>query len=282
MDYKTKAEPKGMAGEVPVFCSHDEIIEVEKVIPNPKNPNQHPDNQIDLLGRIIKSTGWRQPITVSTRSGFVVKGHGRLMAAIHAGFTHVPVDYQNYTNEAEEYADLVADNRIAELSQVDNALLRGLFNDVDMSAIPAELTGFTEEEFNGILAGVDVEEASSSLDAEKYTDKVDIPQYEPTGKTATLDDCLDRERARDFLYELENAEGLSDEELEFLKLAATRFYAFNYKNIAEYYASEASPAMQRMMEKMALVIIDFDNAIANGYVVLSKDLQEVIDNEHEN
>lgn len=35
----------------------------------------------------------------------------------------MPVDYQNYTNEAEEYADLVADNRIAELAEIDNKLL---------------------------------------------------------------------------------------------------------------------------------------------------------------
>jgi len=81
MDYKTEAQPKATAGEVPVFCAHDAIVAIEKLIPNPKNPNTHPDAQIQALGRIIRQTGWRAPITVSKRSGFIVKGHGRLAAA---------------------------------------------------------------------------------------------------------------------------------------------------------------------------------------------------------
>lgn len=117
MDYKTEAQPKATAGGVPVFCAHDAIVAIEKLIPNPKNPNTHPDAQIQALGRIIRQTGWRAPITVSKRSGFIVKGHGRLAAAKLEGLAEVPVDYQNYTNEAEEYADLVADNRIAELAE---------------------------------------------------------------------------------------------------------------------------------------------------------------------
>mgnify|MGYP003271829216 CR=1 FL=1 len=39
MDYKTEAQPKATAGGVPVFCAHDAIVAIEKLIPNPKNPN---------------------------------------------------------------------------------------------------------------------------------------------------------------------------------------------------------------------------------------------------
>lgn len=60
------------------------------------------------------------------------------------------------------------------------------------------------------------------------------------------------------------AEGITEEERQFLKDAAGRHNVFNYRNIAEYYA-HATPEMQRLMEKSALVIIDVDNAIANGY-----------------
>lgn len=146
MDYKTEAQPKATAGGVPVFCAHDAIVAIEKLIPNPKNPNTHPDAQIQALGRIIRQTGWRAPITVSKRSGFIVKGHGRLAAAKLEGLTEVPVDYQNYTNEAEEYADLVADNRIAELAEIDNKLLADIFADIDTGEIPMELTGYTDKE----------------------------------------------------------------------------------------------------------------------------------------
>jgi len=153
-DYQTEAEPKAWADGVPVFCAHDAIVDVAKLIPNPKNPNQHPDNQIQLLGRIIRQTGWRQPITVSKRSGFIVKGHGRLSAALLEGMKEAPVDYQNYTTEAEEYADLVADNRIAELAETDNKLLADIFAEIDTGEIPMELTGYTEDEVESLVTAL--------------------------------------------------------------------------------------------------------------------------------
>lgn len=154
MDYKTEAEPKAWADGVPVFCAHDAIVDVAKLVPNPKNPNQHPDSQIQLLGRIIRQTGWRQPITVSKRSGFIVKGHGRLAAALLEGVKEVPVDYQNYTTEAEEYADLVADNRIAELAETDSKLLADILADIDTGEIPVELTGYTEDEVANLVTAL--------------------------------------------------------------------------------------------------------------------------------
>ena len=154
MDYKTKVEPKAWADGVPVFCAHDAIVDVAKLIPNPKNPNQHPDSQIQLLGRIIRQTGWRQPITVSKRSGFIVKGHGRLSAAFLEDIKEVPVDYQNYTNDAEEYADLVADNRIAELAEMDNRLLADIFAEIDTGEIPMELTGYTQDEVESLVTAL--------------------------------------------------------------------------------------------------------------------------------
>lgn len=164
--YKTEASPRAMAGEIPVFCAHDEIVEVEKLVPNPKNPNEHPDDQIELLAKIIKATGWRQPITVSKRSGFVVKGHGRLMAAIRGGMKSAPVDYQEYATEAEEYADLVADNRLAELSEMNNEKLRDIFADVDFSETSIDLTGYTEDALSALLDEAEEPEEEDEIEGE--------------------------------------------------------------------------------------------------------------------
>ena len=152
--YKTEAQPKAWADGVPVFCAHDKIVDVVKLVPNPKNPNTHPDNQIQLLGQIIRQTGWRAPITVSKRSGFIVKGHGRLSAALLEGVKEVPVDYQDYASEAEEYADLVADNRIAELAEIDNKMLADIFADIDTGEIPIEMTGYTEDEVENLVTAL--------------------------------------------------------------------------------------------------------------------------------
>ena len=170
-NYTPTAEPKALASGVPVYCAHDAIVDVAKLVPNPKNPNTHPDSQIQLLGRIIRQTGWRQPITVSNRSGFIVKGHGRLAAAMLEGFKAVPVDYQNYDSEAQEYADLVADNRIAELAEIDNKLLADIFENIDTGEIPLELSGYTEKEVEDIVTAL-----CSGLQEDGKKDRDDVPE----------------------------------------------------------------------------------------------------------
>lgn len=106
-----------------VQCAHTEIIDIDLLVPNPKNPNKHPKKQIELLAKIMKHQGWRSPIVVSNRSGFIIKGHGRLEAAKLNGWTQAPVDRQDYANEADEYADMVADNKIAELAETDLSMV---------------------------------------------------------------------------------------------------------------------------------------------------------------
>ena len=73
---------------------------------------------------------------------------------------------------------------------------------------------------------------------------------------------------------------VNDEEKEFLRLAATRFVEFNYETIADYYVG-ASKEMQGLMEKLALVIIDFDRAIEDGFITLNKKMRELYEQEIE-
>lgn len=167
-DYTTKAKPKAYADGVPVFCAHDAIVPLKELRPNPRNPNQHPPEQIKLLASIIRATGWRGPITISTRSGMIVKGHGRLMAAELGDMAEAPVDYQGYASEAEELADLTADNRIAELAATDNRMLADLFADIDTGEIPFMLSGYTEEDYGNIVTALS-EALHDQQDEEKGT-----------------------------------------------------------------------------------------------------------------
>ena len=180
-EYTTAAQPKAYADGVPVFCAHDAIVPLKDLRPNPKNPNQHPPEQIKLLASIIRATGWRAPITVSKRSGLVTKGHGRLMAAQLDDLTDAPVDYQDYASEAEELADLTADNRIAELATTDNKMLAEVFADIDTGEIPFMLSGYTEDDYGNIVTALSealhTKEPSSDPDAEIPTPAAPVTQY---------------------------------------------------------------------------------------------------------
>lgn len=95
------------------------LVDVDSLIPNPKNNNKHPKEQIERLAKLIKYQGFRNPLVVSNRSGFVLCGHGRIEAAKIAGLKEVPVMYQDFENEAQEYAYLTSDNAIASWSELD-------------------------------------------------------------------------------------------------------------------------------------------------------------------
>jgi hypothetical protein len=158
------------ASGIAVHCAHDEIVEVETLVPNPRNPNRHSEEQIRLLAKIIKYQGWRAPITASTRSGFVVRGHGRLAAARLLGVDLVPVDRQGYATEAEEWADLVADNRLSELNEMDAAALKDILQELDSGMLDIlgadmEITGYTDQALADLMSQFETEEEPQEVEA---------------------------------------------------------------------------------------------------------------------
>ena len=151
---------------VKVHCAFEKAVDVVDLVEHPRNPNKHGDKQIALLAKIIRNQGWRNPIVVSADSGFIVAGHGRLMAAKVLNVEQVPVDYQPFDNEAEEYAHLIADNRIAELAEADKSELAKLVRELE-DKIDLDLTGFDAPSLEELLATKE----ESQVDAEPKTDK---------------------------------------------------------------------------------------------------------------
>lgn len=108
-----------------IHCLHDEVLSIddERLKPHPENPNKHTDDQYVRLAEIIQANGWRRPIRISKRSGLMTVGHGALEAARRNGWTHVPVNFQHYDDEAQEYSDMVADNALGAWSTIDRAMV---------------------------------------------------------------------------------------------------------------------------------------------------------------
>lgn len=141
------------------------MLPIGLLIENPRNPNRHPLSQIEALARVIESQGWRSPIVVSNRSGFIVKGHGRFEAAKRLAATEVPVEYQNYASESEEWSDMIADNRIAELAEIDVAALHSVLADAAAAGMKLEAAGFTDAAFKELEKTVNAASPGSVADA---------------------------------------------------------------------------------------------------------------------
>lgn len=96
-----------------------QLVDISRLVFNPKNNNKHPPEQIERLAKLIQFQGFRNPVVVSNRTGFVAAGHGRIEAAKKIGMNLVPVMYQDFDNEAQEYAYLTSDNAIQSWSELD-------------------------------------------------------------------------------------------------------------------------------------------------------------------
>jgi ParB-like chromosome segregation protein Spo0J len=140
-----------------IRCVHSKLVDIADLRPNPRNPNKHPDTQVALLAKNIRALGWRHPIIVSNRSGYIVAGHCRLEAARVLQCTQIPVDYQNFASDAEEMSYLIADNRIAELAEMDNVAIKNLLEELDTGAGDMDLTGYTEKAIEELMTQMHVE-----------------------------------------------------------------------------------------------------------------------------
>lgn len=109
-------------------------------------------------------------------------------------------------------------------------------------------------------------------DGHKYSRKVETPIYTPRNKS-NLYECYDDQKYKRLLRLIDQS-NVSEQEKKFLSCAASRFIEFNYESIADYYAS-ASQEMQELMEKLALVIIDFGKALEYGFVSLNEKMKKL-------
>lgn len=231
-------------------------LPVDALKPYEKNARKHSEKDIDAIVGSIKNFGFNDPIGIWGEDNLIVEGHGRLLAAQKLGMTEVPCIRLDELSDEQRRAYALAHNKTAELSSwLDDILAGELENitSIDMGEFGFDVFGDSGEN--------------------PYTSKIKTPQYDIKGDMPMLADLYDRRKTEKFIDEI-NESNISEEEKKFLRYAAERHCVFDYANIAEYYA-HASPEMQRLMERSALVIIDFEDAIANGYVKLSKAMEEL-------
>jgi len=105
--------------EIKATAANFKLVPIEQLVPHPRNTNRHSIEQIEHLAKLLVFQGFREPLTISNRSGFIVAGHCRLEAAKLAGMDKVPCIFQEFDTEAQEFAHLNADNEVARQSELD-------------------------------------------------------------------------------------------------------------------------------------------------------------------
>ena len=121
---------------------------------------------------------------------------------------------------------------------------------------------------------------SSSACSARYTRKVESPKYVPKGEKPNVSELYDEAKTKGIVEKIQSST-VEQSTKDFLIAAAHRHTVFNFENVAEFYA-HSEPQVQRLMEQSALVIIDFDKAIENGFVVMTDEIKEAFAGDYEN
>ena len=247
-------------------------VAVEKIKPYANNPRIN-KKAVEKVMKSIQAYGFKVPCILD-KNYLLIAGHTRWEAAKRLKMKRIPCIIASDLNKAKADAFRIADNKVAEYSTWDMTKLKEELSKIQLEDIDFDDMGFDNDFSLEKFGLLDMPEGSDGdegeIETEKYSTKTNIPQYEIQGLNIKLSDCIDKQKYVELLKEIENST-VSDAQKKFLKLAATRHIRFIYKNIAEYYASTNSE-MQRLMEHSALVIIDIDDAIRNGYARLTKEV----------
>jgi len=109
------------------------------------NARLHSQSQIDMIVSSIRQFGFNAPIVID-EDGTVLAGNGRLLAARKIGLDSVPVLEVLHLSAAEKRAYVLIDNKIAEFSEWDDAILKTELDIIieDTGDIDLSSTGFDD------------------------------------------------------------------------------------------------------------------------------------------
>ena len=235
-------------------------VKLYKIKGNPKNPRIIKDDKFKKLVKSIKDFPEmleKRPIIVDEEL-MVLGGNMRLKASAEAGLKEVWIDVADGWTQEQKDEFVVKDN--VNFGEWDWSILANEWDSV-------EITEW----------GLDVWQNEDDIKEEVYSKNINIPTYEPKNKKPIITDLFDTKKADELITKIKNT-NLSEEETMFLSHSALRHTVFNYSKIADYYA-HSSKEIQELMEDNALVIIDYNKAIENGFVQLSEYLTEIQKND---
>ena len=103
--------------------SEIETWPIDRLRPYAHNAKMHDADQVAKIAASMAKFGWTVPCLVAD-DGELIAGHGRVLAATMLDLKDVPVIRLGHLDEAERRAYRIADNKLTELGDWDEVLLR--------------------------------------------------------------------------------------------------------------------------------------------------------------
>lgn len=249
-----------------------ETRRVADLVPADYNPRKISPKAMEGLKKSLAEFGAVQPIVVNERTGHIVGGHQRVKALAALGQVETTVIVVDLSLTREKALNVA----------LNNPHISGEFDD-GLGDLLDEINGempelFADLRLDELLAPAEAEPEKKGTDG-TYTRKIQIPIYEPKGAKPAVADLFDTAKTSQLVQRI-NESSAPDEVKRFLRLAAERHTIFHFGRIAEYYC-HADADVQDLFEQSALVIIDYQKAVENGFVAFTEAMFKIADVEGE-
>ncbi len=144
-------------------------IPVGSLIPNPRNPRSHPEEQLERLTASIRRFGQPRPVLVRRANSMIIAGHGVTLACARAGMGEVRAVLWD-VDQATADAFMLGDNRLGQLGEDDADRIRELLREIGLAGV--EAVGFSAAEADELLADaaddIDVIEIATGEVADRF------------------------------------------------------------------------------------------------------------------
>lgn len=121
-----------------------------------KNARTHSLEQIAKISSSIKEFGFINPVIVDGANG-IIAGHGRVVAALALGMVKVPCIEVSHLTQAQKAAYVIADNRLAELSDWNIDMLLDETTSLMDMGFDIELSGIDTDFLNSLTMNIGYE-----------------------------------------------------------------------------------------------------------------------------
>jgi len=241
-------------------------VNISDIKPYAKNAKLHTNDQIELIKQSIDKYDYYSPIGVD-KNNVIVFGHGRFEAI---------KEKQNI--DKLEVVDLsyLSSKEIKKLRILDNKIVSNEWDDDLLNKEIEDIAKNMNKEYNEIAKELNIDLIKEKI----YNNKMGTVMYSPSDICPEINELVNESKAIELIEEIKNTK-IDDKIKKFLILGAYRHNIFDYSKIADFYVNQKDD-IKTLMEKSALVIIDYGKAMENGYLKLKDDIIETQKELYEN
>lgn len=245
-------------------------MELKDLKQDKRNYRKHDDKNISLIRKSVDEAGLGRSIVIDSENE-IIAGNGLVSSisqntpikVVETDGTELVVVKRTdlKTNDEKRKKLAIMDNSTSDASSFDIELLKMDFDDSSLADMGIEIP--------------EVENISNISENEMQNELNDLRGliYERQGEKPKINDLLQEDEKIKSFKEKIKTSNCTKEEKDFMLKALTRFYRFNFKNIAEYYC-HSNDELKNLFAELLLVIPDGKKLLRNKLLNLDNIISE--------